>query len=71
MELTGKPTITLSHDVFERAAKAQAKALGIANLPLIIEPSPKQGNLTSNPEELRERATQEAIDALTEAPSDP
>ena len=34
----GLPTVTLVHDVFERAAKLQAEALGRPELPMAVFP---------------------------------
>lgn len=47
LERRGVPTITLAHERFEKAAKAQAYALGLPSLPFLIEPTPKQGILPS------------------------
>ena len=42
----GVPTITICHAPFERAARRHAITLGLPDLPLLIEPSPKGSNLT-------------------------
>ena len=36
MERRGVPTVTLAHDVFERAAHAQAKVMGLSDLPIAV-----------------------------------
>ncbi|MDO8532778.1 MAG: hypothetical protein Q7T26_11575 [Dehalococcoidia bacterium] len=36
----GIPTVLVAHDRFESAAKAQAKALGVPDLPMLIIPQP-------------------------------
>lgn len=41
LEQAGVPAIVISHDVFEKAARAQSRALGLADLRLIIYPQPK------------------------------
>lgn len=64
-ETQGKPTITVCHDTFERAARNHAAALGLPDLPLLVEPAPKGGNLTVNPRELAERNLERVVAALT------
>ncbi len=41
LELAGVPAVIITHDVFEKAAKAQSKALGMPDLRLIVFPQPK------------------------------
>ena len=41
LERAGVPAIVISHDVFEKAAQAQSKALGLAELRLIVYDQPK------------------------------
>jgi hypothetical protein len=64
-ETQGKPTITVCHDTFERAARTHAAALGLPDLPLLVEPAPKGGNLTVNARELAERNLDRVVAALT------
>ena len=64
-EAQGKPTITVCHDTFERAARNHAAALGLPDLPLLVEPAPKGGNLTVNPREIAERSLGRVVAALT------
>ena len=64
-ETQGRPTITICHDTFERAARNHAAALGLPDLPLLVEPAPKGGNLTVNPRELAERSLGLVVAALT------
>ena len=61
----GKPTITICHAPFETAARKHAVTLGLANLPLLIEPAPKGSNLTNNAPELAARSLDRVIAALT------
>ena len=61
----GKPTITICHAPFETAARKHAVTLGLANLPLLIEPAPKGSNLTKNAPELAARSLDRVIAALT------
>ena len=35
-ETQGRPTITICHDTFERAARNHATALGLPDLPLLV-----------------------------------
>ena len=41
LERSGVPAIVISHDVFERAARAQSNALGLPELRLIVYSQPK------------------------------
>ena len=41
LELAGVPAVVITHDVFEKAAIAQSKALGMPDLRLIVFPQPK------------------------------
>ncbi len=41
LERAGVPAIVVSHEVFEKAARAQSQALGLPELRLIIYPQPK------------------------------
>ena len=41
LERAGVPAIVVSHEVFEKAARAQSAALGLPELRLIIYPQPK------------------------------
>ena len=50
----GKPVIVFTHDRFERAARAQAKGLGVADLRLYVYPQFAVGNLQNEVE--REKA---------------
>jgi hypothetical protein len=49
LEKLGKPTITMGHETFAKAAHLHAEALGLADLKLIFEPPPAGGNV---PEEV-------------------
>ena len=41
LERAGVPALVISHDVFEKAARAQSNALGLADLRLIVYKQPK------------------------------
>ena len=41
LERAGVPAIVISHNVFEKAAKAQATALGVADLRILVYSQPK------------------------------
>ncbi|MFQ5830831.1 MAG: hypothetical protein ACE5JD_16995 [Candidatus Methylomirabilia bacterium] len=64
-ETQGKPTITICHDTFERAAREHASAMGLPDLPLLVEPAPRGGNLTAEAREVAERSLERVVAALT------
>ena len=66
LELKGKPTITVTHDTFERAARNHAAAFGLPDLPLLGEPAPTGGNLTREGRVIAERNLEHVIAALVE-----
>lgn len=41
LEQSGVPAIVVSHNVFEKAAKAQANALGVPDLRILVYSQPK------------------------------
>lgn len=41
LEQSGVPAIVVSHNVFEKAAKAQANALGVPELRILVYSQPK------------------------------
>ena len=63
-EKLGKPTITMGHDTFEKAAHLHAEALGLQQLPLIFEPAPAGGNVPDEAPLTAEQFAQ-VISALT------
>ena len=65
LEVQGKPTITVCHDTFERAARHHAASVGLPDLPLLVEPAPARGNLTVDPRALAERYLDRVVAALT------
>ncbi len=66
LEVQGKPTITICHSTFERAARTHALTVGLPDLPLLIEPAPERGNLTvTDPRVLAERNLERVVAALT------
>jgi len=67
LENSGIPTVPIATDVFRSAARAQASALGRADLDAVYVPHPIQDQL---PEEIEERATAvlaTVVDRLTGA----
>jgi hypothetical protein len=64
LEVSGKPTITICHSTFERAARNHAATVGLPDLPLLIEPAPERGNLTVDPRALAERSLDRVLAAL-------
>jgi hypothetical protein len=64
-ETQGRPTITICHDTFERAARNHATAMGLPDLPLLVEPAPRAGNLTTDAGALAERGLDRVVAALT------
>jgi len=58
----GKPAIVFTHDRFERAARAQAKGLGVPDLRLYVYPQFAVGDLSAAVEE------QKALTAVEEFP---
>jgi hypothetical protein len=65
LEVQGRPTITICHAPFERAARHHATVLGLPDLPLLIEPAPKGSNLTTNAGEIAAGGFDQLIAALT------
>ena len=65
LEQQGKPTVTVAHDKFERAARSHAKSLGMPDLPLLIEPAPKGGNISTDVRDIAEANLDLVIRALT------
>ena len=65
LEKMGRPTITICHAPFETAARKHAATLGLANLPLLIEPAPRGSNLTVNAGEIAARSFDRVVAALT------
>jgi len=67
LENSGIPTVPIATDVFRSAARAQASALGRADLEAVYVPHPIQDQL---PEEIEERASAvlaTVVDRLTGA----
>ena len=58
----GKPVVVFTHDRFERAARAQAAGLGMADLRLYVYPQFEVANLQSSVEE------EKALKAMEEFP---
>lgn len=64
IEKRGVPTLTIVHDTFETAAKMHAEILGLAEVPLLVEPTPKSGSATTDPEGVAAEHWQEILAAL-------
>ena len=64
-ETQGIATITVCHDTFERAARNHAAAMGLPDLPLLVEPAPQGGNLTADPRSIAESNLDRVVAALT------
>lgn len=43
IERRGVPTLTITHDTFAVVAKAHAETMGMPDVPLLVEPTPKSG----------------------------
>ncbi len=56
----GQPAVVYVHDFFERAARAQAKALGLPDLRIYVYPQPKPGD----PEEIEKSKAVKAAEEL-------
>ena len=56
LERSGVPAIVISHDVFEKAARAQSKALGLPDLRLVVYQQPQ-----GIPEEVEGKATARSV----------
>ncbi len=65
LERRGKPTITVTHDKFERAARSHAKSLGIPDLRLLIEPAPRGGSISADVRHIAEANLDLVIRSLT------
>lgn len=52
VEKLGRPTVTIVHDAYARAAQLHADALGMPSLPLVIEPAPVRGGVSVDVREL-------------------
>lgn len=63
MEKRGVATVTIAHDTFARVAVLHAKALGLPDLPIIVEPSPESGVVGEDVD----RVADETFDQLLEA----
>ncbi len=59
----GHPTLVLVHDVFERAAKAQASALGMPDLRMYVFTQHRPGE----PDEVEAAKAAQAAEALPKA----
>ena len=65
LEMQGRPTLTICHAPFERAARHHAATLGLADLPLLVEPSPKGSNLTTDAHEVAAKSLERVLASLT------
>ena len=67
LEKNGKPTVTISHDKFERASHIHARSLGMPDLVFLIEPAPKGGNISTDVKDLAQKNISLVIESLTSA----
>ena len=67
LEKKGKPTVTISHDKFERASHIHARSLGMPDLVFLIEPAPKGGNISTDVKDLAQKNIDLVIESLTSA----
>ena len=65
LERQGRPTITICHAPFERAARNHAATLGLADLPLLVEPAPSGSNLTTDARAVAQASLDRVLAALT------
>lgn len=65
LERRGIPTVMVSQDVFEAASKAQARVLGMPDLPLVIAPQPRPSDTPEKLERDVEDAFKSAVAGLT------
>lgn len=68
LEAKGIPTVTIIQDRFEFAAKLHAENGGLADLPMLIEPSPDVGNIPFQPKQLARDNLSLVVRGLTEPP---
>ncbi len=67
LELAGVPAIVVSHDVFEKAARAQSKALGLEDLRLVVFPQPKGENEESEGAASARQVVDQVMDLVHES----
>jgi hypothetical protein len=65
IEKRGKPTLTISLDLFANAAKMHAEILGMPDIPLFIECAPKGGRVTREITALTEEDINRIVASLT------
>ena len=65
LEKLGKPTVTISHDKFERASHVHARSLGMPDLCFLVEPAPKSGNVSTEVKELARENIDMVVRSLT------
>lgn len=65
LERQGIPTITICWERFEPAARAQAKAMGMPSLPLVIVLEPRPWITDEQKQQAVDRAVETVIRALT------
>ena len=64
LERQGIPTLAVSHDRFEAAARAQARVLGLGTLEILVVPQPKPGEDPDSQQRSVEAAFDQAVRAL-------
>jgi hypothetical protein len=66
LEGLGMPSVTLVQAQFEKAARMHARAGGLADLPLFVEPEPVDGSSVQRDGAFVEANIQRVVDALTQ-----
>lgn len=62
LEKRGVATVAVVHDVFEKAARAQAFSLGMPDLRMVVFPQPELSDVESSAPE----AARKVVDAIAE-----
>lgn len=66
LERQSLPTITVVQDRFETAARLHARARGMPDLPMLIEPAPKGGNIGGDSDQVATANLDRVVAAFTE-----
>ncbi len=71
LERQGIPTLAVSHDRFEAAARAQARILGLGSLQVLVVPQPKPGEDVASQRQSAEVVFDQAVRALVRPAAQP
>jgi len=66
LERKGIPTVAIAHDAFEKAARTQAKAMGLPSARIVVIPTPKHGDDKEHLRKLAEQAFPQVLKYLVE-----